>query len=354
MQYDEELLLRAALLKDERALSAWEAWHKVVDIQTIEYGSQRMLPLLYKNLQEYKIEDADMAICKGVYRQTWYKNQLAFHQLANLLKKFRENNIKTLVLKGAALIALYYKDHGLRPMSDFDILVPFDQRKAALTLLNSLNWQPMLYAPHSQGFKQGNFECDLHWYVMAENCSREADEDFWQKAITVQIKDETVFTLNATDQLLNICVHGIWWNYVSPLRWVADALIILENSDEIDWQRLFEHAKRRRLILPLKNGLNYLKETFDAPIPAEILKDFDREKISWSEQYDYQTKTCATKERTPLQSLWVCYREYQQLAQGDNRLITPIGFLKFLQSRWKADNFSQVITRSFKEIKQRI
>ena len=46
---NQELLLRASLLKTKEAVSAWDEFKSSVDINRIDYGSLRMLPLLYKN-----------------------------------------------------------------------------------------------------------------------------------------------------------------------------------------------------------------------------------------------------------------------------------------------------------------
>jgi len=46
----EQLLLRAALLDGEEAITAWQAWITAVDLSNVNPGSYRLLPLLYDNL----------------------------------------------------------------------------------------------------------------------------------------------------------------------------------------------------------------------------------------------------------------------------------------------------------------
>ena len=78
---EQELLLQAALMQGKETIDAWEAWKSTVEIAQIDQGSYRLLPLLYKNLRDHGVEDPWADTLKGVYRSTWYKNQLLFrHQ----------------------------------------------------------------------------------------------------------------------------------------------------------------------------------------------------------------------------------------------------------------------------------
>ena len=54
---EQELLLKAALLKGEEAIKAWHEWKTCVDIEFIDHGSNRLLPLLYFNLVQNDIND---------------------------------------------------------------------------------------------------------------------------------------------------------------------------------------------------------------------------------------------------------------------------------------------------------
>jgi len=60
--------------------------------------------------------------------------------MSDVLVSFHRAGIQTILLKGAALILLHYKDPGLRPMVDFDILVPAGKAAAAIKVLTELGW----------------------------------------------------------------------------------------------------------------------------------------------------------------------------------------------------------------------
>ena len=54
---EQELLLRAALLQGEASLKAWQEWKSTLDFDHIDPGSQRLVPLLYHNLQRQGVQD---------------------------------------------------------------------------------------------------------------------------------------------------------------------------------------------------------------------------------------------------------------------------------------------------------
>src|ERR1044071_9485264 len=123
----QELILRAALLEREPALESWNEWRRTVDIDVVDYGSHRMIPQLYRSLQRHGVKDPLLDRLKGVYRYYLCKNEILMHRTGALLAAFEDADIQTMVLKGAALIQLYYRESGLRPMLDADVLVQTHQ-----------------------------------------------------------------------------------------------------------------------------------------------------------------------------------------------------------------------------------
>jgi len=337
----QELLLKASLLEGNEAIEAWEEWKSTVDVNLVDSASHRMLPLLYRNLQTLGITDPSMAKYKGVYRQTWYKNQILFHAIASLLRSFEDANIQTMVLKGAALTVLYYKDYGLRPMNDFDVLIRAEKVLPAIGLLETLGWSPMDFMPtekyisvsYSHGFRNSaGQEFDLHWHLLSQSRGINADDDFWDGAVPCNINNVATRALNPTDQLLHICIHGAKWNFIPPFRWVADAMTILNTSQSrIDWKQLMEQCERRRLVLPLSDALNYLKEIFDAPIAPGILKKLREIPVPNIERIEYKIAVNPPTQWTAMSDLWC---QHYRLTGNVGLLQKITGFPRFLQNIW--------------------
>src|SRR4030042_4414622 len=300
----QELLLRASLLKGDEAVDAWHEWKSKVDVDSLDQVSLHFLPLLYRNLHIHDIEDSLMDMFKGIYRLTWYKNQMLLHHMAAVLRAFQNADIKTMLLKGAALTLLHYKDYGLRYMDDFDVLVHTEQALAAIDLLKRLGWRPIsrpikafneeyLSVRHSHGFEDSALrQLDLHWHVFLESCYVNSDNDFWNFAVHTEFHNVSTCTLNPTDQLLHVFAHGVNWAPVPLLRWIADAVVVINTSQSgIDWNRLVEHAKKHRLTLQISNALDYLHELLNVSIPSEALQSLQIMHVSRVECLEYKVRT---------------------------------------------------------------
>lgn len=337
----QELLLQAVLLQGSSAIEAWKAWKSTVNIEELDPGSYRLLPLLYRNLQTHYVMDPSIGRYKGVYRQTWYKNQLLFYTISSLLRSFHEAGIKTFLLKGAALTVLYYRDYGLRPMNDFDVLVLQEQVPPALELLGKLGWEPMYFTPteeyisvsYSHGFRnEKGQEFDLHWHVLSQSRWLNADDDFWEDAKTIDFHGVETYVLSPTDQLLHSCISGTRWDYIPPLRWVADAMSILRTSNsEIEWDRLISQAQKRYLVLPLREALDYLKSSMCAPIPTGVLQNLEKIPVRRIDRIEYRVNISPATRWTAVLDLWC---QHSRLMKNTNLIRRLIRFPFFLQRIW--------------------
>jgi hypothetical protein len=352
----QEYLLKASLLKGKEAIDAWYEWKSNVDVDQLDMGSHRLLPLLYRNLHTQGVEDPLMAKFKGIYRYTWYKNQMLFHKIAAILNAFHNAGIRTMVLKGAALAVLHYKDYGLRPMDDFDLLVPTEQAPEAIDLLVKLGWTPAdkpleainetyISVAHATAFEDVyDLQIDLHWHTFSECCYPNADDDFWKDKVEANIHGVSTHALNPTDQLLHVCVHGARWNLVSPLRWIADAMMIMNTSrSEIDWDRLITQAQKRYYILPLKDTMNYLRDLLNAPIPLSILESIKNIRISKKvERIEYWAKNNPVRFTGALPDYFARYLRYSWMVRTTGLSNQSIGFPRYLQHIWGADHLWHV------------
>ncbi len=284
----QELLLYAIFKQDKKAVEAWSEWQAKVDLNKLDAGSYRLLPLLYRNLQSQGIDHHLMSKFKEIYRNTWCQNQLLFHHVTDLLLAFHTAGIrKILLLKGAALNLFYYKDYGLRPMTHFDVFIHTEQAANVLNLLKERHWiatffslksleekhiAALIYRKCSWGFKDnaGN-QFNLHWHVLYNCLANDVDNDFLANAVSIDLSNMPLYILNPTDQLLHTCAQELQWEQLPSICWIADAMMIFRTA-QIDWERLLIHAKQCCSVLPLRDTLNYLGNKMDISIPSNILQ----------------------------------------------------------------------------------
>ena len=338
---DQTLLLQAALLPAEAASAAWQAWRARTDLDHLDAGSRRLLPLLYRNLRAQGVQHPDLARYKEVYRTTWAKNQALFHRIARLLKALRQAGLPTLVLKGAPLAVLHYRDAGLRPMSDFDILVPTADAPRAFDCLSRLGWEaqfsgpPEWLVPVRQAISYRNADSqdfDLHWHVLWERCGPDDDAPFWQAAVPVSIAGEQTLTLCPADQLLHACAHGARYNDFPTVRWAADATVIIRQAGPaLDWDRLLSLAGALGMSLPLRDTLRFLHSQLEVPLPPEVLDRLAAIPVTAGERRFYGLKLLRPGWLGALPLQW---HHYRGLGLAAGRRPSLAGFLTYMMRTW--------------------
>jgi hypothetical protein len=352
----QELLLKAALLRTDAALHAWQEWYGQDGLERMDNGSYRLLPLAYRNLQRLDYQDPVLMKLKGVNRRAWCENHMVFRRVAPVLAEFHKAGISTMLLKGAALTLLHYRDFGLRPMQDLDVLVPEEQAMSVIALLESRGWSrntlpavPLgdffLSYRHSADFTREPLErIDLHWHVLLQACYSGADRTFWEASVPVEFEGQPTRALCPTDQLVHACVHGVVWNPVPPLRWVADAFCILESS-AIDWTRLLDIATQFRVVPALRDALGYLAKTVEAPVPQEVLEKLKSLPVTPAEQHEYQYYLKELDSPGVSQTVRALYPQYRRTVKGKSLVQRVVAVPLFLQHYWNLDRQGQTISR---------
>ena len=357
----QELLLRGALQKGPGAINAWEQWAATVDFENIDQGSQRLLPLLYQNLLDQGIQSPLMARYKGVYRRFWLSNQFLFNRTLPVLEALNKEGIKTLLFKGAGLVLGCNLNYAIRPMDDIDVLVPKEVAQNAINLIRKMGWQEKgeLVAnfhstDHARMYHDGKGHyVDLHWRSLFNARTGKHETGYWKRSFHAKIEGVPVSIMGKTDQLIHTCVHGIWWSPIPPIRWIADAIILLENPETtIHWDHLIEHSEKLRVNLPLFQGLRYLKKGFNAPIPDNILQSLGLISVSVSRQEKWNYNLSIRKPM-PVIGLFIL-QITGFLAYHQKQYPFP-GFLRYLQHRWGVKYLWQVpldgVLRLWRKIK---
>jgi GT2 family glycosyltransferase len=284
-----EGVLRTAVLAPEAAADEWAAVRPQLVLDDLwDPEVQRLLPLVHANLRDAGVDDPDLPRLMGLWRRTWYENQLALHRVRPALEELRSAGIPVLFLKGAPLALQHYGDLGLRPMADIDVLVPWDDAPRALDRLASAGWVDLGGRSRAQLFRRyhgsglvhpDGGQLDLHWHLgtplLLPGDERASSDDFWTAGVPFVVPAHGIdaLTLCPTDMLLHVIAHGLWAGSASTVRWVADARVVIGAGDSIEWSRLVHQATRRRIAPLVGDALRYLVEVVDAPVPAAVITE---------------------------------------------------------------------------------
>lgn len=315
----QELLLQSAFLEPKDASDAWNQWKKTSDIFDLDAASYRLMPQVYFHLKDTGLEEIYRNKMKGIYRYTWAKNQHLFQTMKPVLAALELAKIPILLLKGAALSLSHFQDFGLRPMQDFDLLVPESSALKALSILQSKGWTPkylkyqtvckfnplflQVYSAINLEEKE-QAECDLHWRVLCWGERKQGIEhDIWERAAPSSWQGIPLLIPSAADQLFHVCIHGTEYNDIPSIRWASDAMMIFQNEPTIDWKRLLDLSKRHRHAFALRETMHYLQETLRAPISSSFLQELGEIEILPQEQNEYERRTSRTPPQT-VQQQW--------------------------------------------------
>jgi len=234
-------------------------------------------------------------------------------------------------------------------MSDIDIYIPSDKIETAIALLYSLGWKPKAGGPEltnsymkwNHGFEFYNNDgqyIDLHWHIMNQCSVAEADNVLRQGMVEVEYNGLKFLALNPADQLLNAFDQNARCEGFIYLRWAADVATVIQYPGvDIDWQRLIRLAKEFRLVLPVRNGLTYLKERIGIHVPVNVLLELNRLPVSKTEHFEYHYKRKRIDNR--FFSYWpVLWFDYSRRLRDEHFLRKVAGLPLFLKEYWRIEN----------------
>jgi hypothetical protein len=361
---EQELLLKAALLDKQTALKAWHAWNSSVDINEIDHGSFQLLPLIYKQFSRLNAEEPLIGLLKGVYRSSWYKNQLLLEQASSLLQLFDASGIKTLMISEAACLRFYDQDIGLRPITEFEFLITAEHVFKAQNILSRAGWieNPESMRPNGPGgmklslrnsYTHSNtagYELKINRQPTLYGVLENDYAALWQNSISINFRDIPIQTLSTTDLFFYICTENVYWKQQADFRWIADAwMLITKEGSNIDWVEILDQAQEKHLVLSIRDTLLYLQQKLNSNIPDEILQKLFATPVPKNFQKEYSILTNPVGLIGKAQKKWY---QYQRCAQiySPGSMLSMVGFLNYLQSVWGLDTIWQMPSKLIEKV----
>ncbi len=340
----QELLLKACLFNGVAAIDSWRAWQSLIDVEDIDVGSQRLLPLAYQNLSAQDVAATELERYRGVARYIWYDNHRKMLQTRAVLDAFAEAQIPVMLLKGLALVPLYYRNWALRPTNDLDLMVPPQLAGAAGEVLERNGWRSgysrLLKSAayrttiHAMSFVgEAGDSLDLHWHALLDWCSEDADTTFWEAAQVLPLNGCNVLALGDTDQFFQIIVHTPRRDPIAPIRWVADATMLLRVAN-VDWDRLLALIAAGGFVLRARQALSYLRDVFYLAVPDRVLRELGRATPSAVETLEARINRL----NMPRLIWQACFR-YAHYRRNRRWPAAPRNFPSYLRTTWGGETW---------------
>ena len=297
-----DLLLRANLAPDDRAVRAWRDWLRIRSVDDASGSELRLLAPLARRMATLDSYSPFRPRLGGLAKAHWTKTQLILRDCASALDALRSAGIDCLLFKGAANYAEGLALATRRIMCDVDILVPPEAVVAASDRLCEAGWsadgQPPEIVRHevqrriSTNFRKGEFGAiDLHRSVFHfSRRVRELDASLWEKARPARLAGRPVLVPSPADSVVISIAHGV---INGDGDWAMDVAYRV-SACQVDWDRVVDIADRRGLVPPVLSGLTYVK-TLGVDIPQSILDRLHETRPTPGEYLKYLADTLGRK-----------------------------------------------------------
>jgi hypothetical protein len=343
-----QLLLEVALSDRPAALRAWHELRPELDLQTLDGGAYPLLPFVYKNLEAAGIDDPDLARLKGIYRNTWVRNNLLVERTGAIAGTMTAAGIPFLVVGSIGTALRFYPELGLRPVSYIELLLADDSSAAAARALADAGWRPdravattgseptVLSGPEETAVLLRTVLAPD--FVLASGA--DAHARIWEAATRIELRNTSVPALAETDELLAAIVTGARAAPGRPIEWLVDAVMILRQSPErIDWERLVAIGVDAGQGLRLLGALHALDPLAGPAVPVEIRNRLAAHKATARERLMY---VCTTTDAWPLGSFPQAVGEHLAQTAGSSAATTIRRLPAFLRRRWELEHTWQL------------
>lgn len=333
------LILRAITSEDAQAAAVWQELKPQLELERLELGSFELMPLLYRRLRDVAPADPVLGKLAGVYRKTWYTNQLELSRVTPALGALVEAQTKPLVVNGWEFVLAYNGDRGARSVAGLEVLIPPQRVSEAEKALAAAGWLPdvgrasrLPQRLSSKRFVREGTTCVVH---------RELFEDFpaavgsllpslWESATPLTVDGVQAAMLGSADEFLNICLRGARARNWPNVRWLADALQVAGAAD-MDWQRVVQQARLLRATLRLRSALRQLSDWLSDPDLSDVLSELE---AAPSNRRERLANALDARRGGALGLAPESLTRYLRATAGESTLHAAAGLASFLRDEW--------------------
>lgn len=230
----------------------------------------------------------------GVARANLHRSR----ELERIVGWFNHHRIPVMLLKGAALNLILYDRPDLRPMSDLDLLVRFEDADRARRLLIFSGCRRGASLLRDDFFPRYYYETEL--YTDADPPVRIdlharpfrplrysriiADDNFWQDAKTVRIGQAVALVPSIERMFIHLAAHAAFHG-CERLIWLYDLVRLNQDAGRsLDWSRIIDLARKWRLHGALHHALEKATELFGPFIPEDAADTLSAYPVDWADR----------------------------------------------------------------------
>ena len=227
---------------------------------------------VYRNVTLLDLDVKEIKDKLGVaYQETALNNMVALKETLMVLKSLSAHDIPAIPLKGVYASDKLFRDLGVYPSSDIDLLVPLNflettkiilESECGYTPVEEFSQEDLLNSHYHLIFKR-RMTVEVHWNLVKRYFSI-PEEFWWKSALPVEWEGKRIIDLTIENNIL-YQIFRLFDHCFHPLRFfVLLSALIEKNYDRIDWGCLLRTADKfgmEKLVVFTLNILNDLLGT---------------------------------------------------------------------------------------------
>lgn len=265
---------------------------------------QGVAPLLYRRLQETgtEIPPPLFQTLADEYRGTALRNMQLFQELSRIMRALEQAGIAPVLLKGAHIAQVAYRNVALRPMNDLDVLVARENLERAESVVQRLGYQPHPEVPARAWALANHYHfcyylplqdpvLELHWHIESPRSPFTVNiAALVERAPQISLAGMCLRVLSPADLVLYLCLQISYHHLFdfAALRTCFDlAYVIAAHTDELNWQLVHQRAVEWRARRSAYLALYLAREIAGAQVPESAMqalmpRDFDARFAAWA------------------------------------------------------------------------
>lgn len=231
--------------------------------------------IIYRNSLDLQFIPQDLRDrLKNAYYSTLRDNARHLEETFRISNTLKDNGIESIVLKGSAASDLLFKDTGLYPTGDIDILVKSADISKASGIFKDIGYEMFDHPDLPEESEYLNYQgkayyLDLHLRPVASYFDI-PDDFWWEESISVRHWDQSLKILSGERYLLFSILHLFSHQYRTLKFFVLIDAVISGHEDDMDWDKVIHYSERYGLRRVVFLTLKLLNEMMGTEVPVLI------------------------------------------------------------------------------------